>query len=134
MTLRDALFEAIQSGLSTNFQTTKSWKKCSASRTCSRPRESPSAATAFRVDSIHLGRFDNYSAASRAVRLTYRTHPGGWKAGATVNHADFRGLHKLKAAAGGRFPCGIVFYDREISAGFGGSMYAVPIRALCETF
>ena len=55
------------------------------------------------------------------------------KAAATVNQSDFRGLRKLKAAAGGRFACGIVLYDGEISAGFGDSMYAVPIRALWET-
>lgn len=54
------------------------------------------------------------------------------KAAATVYPADFRGLRKLKAAAGDRFACGVVLYDGEISAGFGDSMYAVPIRALWE--
>ena len=50
-----------------------------------------------------------------------------------MHPADFRGLRKLKAAAGDRFACGVVLYDGEISAGFGDSMYAVPIRALWET-
>ena len=54
------------------------------------------------------------------------------KAAATVYPADFRGLRKLKAATGDRFACGVVLYDGEISAGFGDSMYAVPIRALWE--
>lgn len=56
------------------------------------------------------------------------------KAAATVYPAEFRGLRKLKAAAGDRFACGVVLYDGEISAGFGDSMYAVPIRALWEAF
>lgn len=55
------------------------------------------------------------------------------KAAATVHRADFRGLRKLKAAAGERFVCGVVLYDGEIGAGFGDSMYAVPVRALWET-
>ncbi len=54
------------------------------------------------------------------------------KAAATVTAADFRGLRKLKEAAGKRFACGVVLYDGEMSAGFGDSMYAVPIRALWE--
>lgn len=54
------------------------------------------------------------------------------KAAATVNHADFRGLRKLKAATGDRFACGVVLYDGEICASFDDSMYAVPIRALWE--
>lgn len=54
------------------------------------------------------------------------------KAAATVTAADFRGLRKLKDAAGKRFTCGVVLYDGEISAGFGDAMFAVPIRALWE--
>ena len=54
------------------------------------------------------------------------------KAAATVHPADFRGLRKLKAAAGDGFAGGVVLYDGEISAGFGDSMYAVPVRALWE--
>ena len=54
------------------------------------------------------------------------------KAGATVTNADFRGLRKLKDAAGKRFAAGVVLYDGEISASFGDGMFAVPIRALWE--
>jgi predicted AAA+ superfamily ATPase len=54
------------------------------------------------------------------------------KASATVTAADFRGLRKLKAAAGKRFAAGIVLYDGETSAGFGEGFYAVPIRTLWE--
>ena len=55
------------------------------------------------------------------------------KATATVTRSDFRGLRKLKAAAGTRFAAGVVLYDGETSASFGDSMYAVPIRALWES-
>lgn len=55
------------------------------------------------------------------------------KASATVTNADFRGLRKLKEAAGKRFTTGIVLYDGEISASFGDGMHAVPVRALWET-
>ena len=46
--------------------------------------------------------------------------------------ADFRGLRKLKEAAGKRFAGGVVLYDGETSLGFGDGLYAVPIRALWE--
>jgi uncharacterized protein len=55
------------------------------------------------------------------------------KAGATVTAADFRGLRKLREAAGQRFAGGVVLYDGEMSLGFGEAMYAVPIRALWES-
>ena len=55
------------------------------------------------------------------------------KASATVTAADFRGLRKLKEAAGKRFVAGIVLYDGETSASFGDGQYAVPLRALWET-
>lgn len=55
------------------------------------------------------------------------------KAGATVTAADFRGLRKLKEAAGARFTAGVVLYDGAASAGFGNGFYAVPIRLLWET-
>jgi predicted AAA+ superfamily ATPase len=55
------------------------------------------------------------------------------KAAATVTAADFRGLRKLRDAAGKRFAAGVVLYDGEASAGFGDGLYAVPIRALWET-
>ena len=55
------------------------------------------------------------------------------KASATVTSADFRGLRKLKEAAGKGFTSGVVLYDGETSASFGDGMYAVPLRALWET-
>ena len=54
------------------------------------------------------------------------------KAGATVTAADFRGLRKLRQAAGRKFAAGVVLYDGETSAGFGEGMHAVPIRTLWE--
>lgn len=54
------------------------------------------------------------------------------KAAATVTAADFRGLRKLKEAAGRRFTAGVVLYDGETSAGFGEGMHAIPIRTLWE--
>ena len=54
------------------------------------------------------------------------------KAAATVTQSDFRGLRKLKKAAGDRFVAGVVVYDGEIGAGFGDGMFAVPIRCLLE--
>ena len=54
------------------------------------------------------------------------------KASATVTAADFRGLAKLKNAAGQRFAGGVVLYDGETSAGFGDRLYAVPLRHLWE--
>lgn len=55
------------------------------------------------------------------------------KAAATVTAADFRGLRKFRDAAGKRFACGVVLYDGETSASFGGGLFAVPLRALWET-
>lgn len=52
------------------------------------------------------------------------------KAAATVTARDFRGLRKLREAAGKRFACGVVLYDGETSASFGDGLFAVPIRAL----
>ncbi len=55
------------------------------------------------------------------------------KASATVTAADFRGLRKLRDAAGKRFTAGVVLYDGETSASFGEGFFAVPIRALWES-
>ena len=55
------------------------------------------------------------------------------KAGATVTAADFRGLRKLKAAAGSRFAGGAVVYDGEMCVSHGDGLYAVPLRLLWET-
>ncbi len=54
------------------------------------------------------------------------------KASATVTAADFRGLRKLRDAAGKRFVAGVVLYDGEAGVSFGDGLYAVPIRALWE--
>ncbi len=54
------------------------------------------------------------------------------KAAATVTPSDFRGLRKLRKAAGDRFASGVVLYDGEVTASFGDGMFAVPIRSLCE--
>lgn len=54
------------------------------------------------------------------------------KAAATVTAADFKGLRKLKDAAGKRFAAGVVLYDGEVTAPFGDGLFAVPIRALWE--
>lgn len=54
------------------------------------------------------------------------------KASATVTHADFSGLRRLKAAAGQRFAGGVVLYDGETTASFGDGLFAVPIRTLWE--
>jgi hypothetical protein len=52
------------------------------------------------------------------------------KAAATVTGSDFRGLRKLREAAGPRFAAGVVLYDGESMASFGDGLFAVPIRAL----
>jgi hypothetical protein len=54
------------------------------------------------------------------------------KASATVTTADFRGLRRLKEAAGDRFAAGVVLYDGETQVAFGDGFYAVPIAALWE--
>jgi uncharacterized protein len=54
------------------------------------------------------------------------------KAAASVTAADFRGLRKLKDAAGKRFAAGVVLYDGEASVSFGDGMFAVPFRYLWE--
>jgi predicted AAA+ superfamily ATPase len=55
------------------------------------------------------------------------------KASATVGASDFRGMRKLREAAGKRFVAGVVLYDGEITASFGDGCFAVPLRALWET-
>jgi predicted AAA+ superfamily ATPase len=54
------------------------------------------------------------------------------KASATVTTADFRGLRKLREAAGQRFAGGVVLYVGEASVGFGDGLFSVPLRALWE--
>ena len=52
------------------------------------------------------------------------------KASATVRRGDFRGLRKLRGAAGDRFRQGVVLYDGETTIPFGDGLYAVPIPRL----
>lgn len=54
------------------------------------------------------------------------------KAAATVTERDFRGLRKLRDAAGQRFAAGVVLYDGEITASFGDRLHAIPLRVLWE--
>lgn len=54
------------------------------------------------------------------------------KSAATVHVSDFRGLRKLKEAAGKRSVAGVVLYDGETTASFADGMFAVPIRMLWE--
>jgi len=54
------------------------------------------------------------------------------KASATVHPSDFKGLRKLKRTAGDRFTAGVVLYDGELTASFGGGLFAVPLRVLFE--
>ena len=54
------------------------------------------------------------------------------KAAATVAAAEFRGMHKLKQAAGKYFKAGVVLYDGESAAPFGDGLYALPISQLWE--
>lgn len=55
------------------------------------------------------------------------------KAAASVTRAEFRGLRKLKDAAGKRFAAGVVLYDGEAGVSFGEGLYAVPLRGLWES-
>lgn len=54
------------------------------------------------------------------------------KAAATVTDGDFRGLRRLREAAGDRFAHGVVLYDGEATIPFGERLHAVPIRLLWE--
>ena len=54
------------------------------------------------------------------------------KAAATVVDADFRGLRKLRDAAGPGFRAGVVLYDGTATARFDDRLFAVPVRRLWE--
>jgi predicted AAA+ superfamily ATPase len=54
------------------------------------------------------------------------------KAAASVSERDFRGLRRLRDAAGRRFAHGVVLYDGEATFPFGDGFHAVPVRALWE--
>jgi uncharacterized protein len=52
------------------------------------------------------------------------------KAAAAATGKDFKGLHKLAAAAGKHFKLGMVLYDGEHTVPFGERMLAAPISAV----
>ncbi len=54
------------------------------------------------------------------------------KASATVTAADFKGLRKLREAAGKRFISGVVLYDGDSLVSFGKDFFAVPICLLWD--
>ncbi len=55
------------------------------------------------------------------------------KAGATVRPADFRGLARLKQAAGEGFAGGIILRDGERIQQTARGLFAMPVKALWET-
>ena len=55
------------------------------------------------------------------------------KAAATVGDADFRGLRKLRDAAGARWVAGVVLYDGSAAVRFADDLFAIPVRMLWET-
>ena len=55
------------------------------------------------------------------------------KAAASVGESDFRGLRKLREAAGKRFVAGVVLYDGSATRHFRDGLFAVPLRKLWET-
>lgn len=54
------------------------------------------------------------------------------KCAASVNESDFRGLRKLREAAGTDFAAGVVIYDGTTTVKFKDDMFAVPVSALWE--
>ena len=72
------------------------------------------------------------------VDLVLERLPGGIvgievKAGATVHPGDFKGLARLREAAGRLFVCGIVLHDGDRIQKVGPEFFAVPVRTLWET-
>ena len=55
------------------------------------------------------------------------------KAAATVGDSDFRGLRKLRDAAGTAFAAGIVLYDGSATIDYRDGLFAVPVRRLWES-
>ncbi len=54
------------------------------------------------------------------------------KAGATVHPGDFKGLVRLKEAAGRRFACGVILHDGDRVQQTGPALFAMPVGALWE--
>ena len=82
------------------------------------------------LDALFGGGFGTRTSERLGAALAERVAAGGYPA--AVNASDFRGLRKLKEAAGRRFAGGVVLYDGETSASFGEGLHAVPLRALWE--
>ena len=55
------------------------------------------------------------------------------KAGATMRPKDFRGLARLKEAAGDRFACGIILYDGERVQQTAPRLFAMPVKMLWKS-
>ncbi len=55
------------------------------------------------------------------------------KAGATVHPGDFKGLARLKEAAGRQFACGIILHDGDRVQQVGPRLLAMPVSALWES-
>ena len=58
------------------------------------------------------------------------------KAAASVTEADFRGLRKLRDAAGQQFAAGVVLYDGASAVRFGGNLFrplADPVGEIPDT-
>ncbi len=54
------------------------------------------------------------------------------KAGATLRPPDFRGLERLREAAGERFVCGIVLHDGEHVQRAGSGLFGMPVSMLWD--
>ena len=54
------------------------------------------------------------------------------KAGATLRPRDFRGLERLREAAGERFVCGIVLHDGEHVQRAGSGLFGMPVSMLWD--
>ena len=54
------------------------------------------------------------------------------KASATVTPGDFRGLHRLRAAAGSAFACGILLHDGDRVQQMSPNLFFMPVRMLWE--
>ena len=52
------------------------------------------------------------------------------KASATVRPEDFRGLARLRDAAGDRFACGVVLHDGDRVQQTGSRLFAMPVKML----
>ena len=87
-------------------------------------------------DDVRFHHFRNKDGAEVDIVLERGAHAVAGvevKAAATVRTQDFRGLRRLKEAAGQRFSAGVVLYDGEASASLGDGLFALPIRSLWES-